>query len=352
MGLLTADQVKWQRLNDALAQAGNPNLDNPGGPSQSGINWDSIGNVDTSSFFTPAQFAGDSTTTSREDPAALKAWLDSNGYNLMGASGAEATGSSRGSGVGIQDGKGNWVVQPQMSGGDPHFFRDAALTLGGGYLAGSALAGAGGAGVGAELEALGLPATAAEQMPINYLTADQFGAGLAAAATGASDLEAAGLTADAATANPANYLTPEQMPKFMPSITPPATATPPVSAPPATAPTGTTPPVTTPSAPTSTTSSPLDDFSKWAKDPANAQLLKLLFMGGGAALAGGGGPSGGGGYVDSGYRPNVQRGGFLASVAPTLSQPQSVAPRGLISMPGTKGVANSGLWQYGLLGGK
>lgn len=99
-------------------------------------------------------------------------------------------------------------------------------------------------------------------------------------------------------------------------------------------------------APVQTT--PLDDFTKWAK--ANPEIAKLLFAGGGAALSGSGG-SGGGGYVDSGYRPTINRGGFMSqTAAPQTSQPQSVA--GLISMSGQPGVQNSGLWRYGLLGGK
>ena len=95
---------------------------------------------------------------------------------------------------------------------------------------------------------------------------------------------------------------------------------------------------------------PWEEFLSLAK--SNPELAKLAFMGLGAAAGGSGGSSGGGGYVDSGYRPNVTRGGFLSTATPTLGTPTSVAPRGLINIPSTAGYANSGLWRYGLLGGK
>ena len=91
---------------------------------------------------------------------------------------------------------------------------------------------------------------------------------------------------------------------------------------------------------------PLNSFKTWAT--ANPQLGKLLFSGAGALLSatGGGGGSGGGGYVDSGYRPTINRGGFNAA-----PQARQMAPTmGLLNTP-TTGQPMSGLWRYGLLGG-
>jgi len=383
MGLLTPQQVQWQRMNDALAQASNPNLDNPlPGLSGSGIDWNSIGNVDTSSFFTPYQLRGDNEIQGREDPAALKAWLDANGYNLMGASGAEATGSSRGTGVGIQDAAGKWVVDPQMSGGDPHFFRDAALTLGLGATAGYGLGALGGeaatgygAAAGATNADLAAGLVGGVGGPGSALTMGPGFVGGAEGLAGYGGLEAAaaggaagGISAANAGLNTAGGVGYEGVPLQASYLsggldsapaglfdTPAASFVTPALSDVVNAGTVANTAAQVADTPVKTTdtpsaSDPFGDFSKWAK--ANPEIAKLLFMGGGAAVAGGGGPSGGGGYVDSGYRPNVQRGGFLASAQPTLSAPQSVAPRGLIAMPGTKGVANSGLWQYGLLGRK
>ena len=106
-------------------------------------------------------------------------------------------------------------------------------------------------------------------------------------------------------------------------------------------------PDSTGGSPVNSWDNPFSDFAAWAK--ANPQLAKLLFAGAGSAIGGSGG-SGGGGYVDSGYRPTISRGGFMSQASPTLSPTQSVA--GLISMPGQPGAQNSGLWRYGLLGGK
>lgn len=83
---------------------------------------------------------------------------------------------------------------------------------------------------------------------------------------------------------------------------------------------------------------------------ANPTLGRLLFSGAGALLNTVGGPSGSspGGYVDSGYRPNISRGGFNA--APQARQ-MAAQPTGLLMAPG-RGEANSGLWRYaGLLDG-
>lgn len=88
--------------------------------------------------------------------------------------------------------------------------------------------------------------------------------------------------------------------------------------------------------------------ANWLKD--NPTLGKLLFSGAGALLSatGGGGGSGGGGYVDSGYRPTINRGGFNA--APQARQMAPQPTMGLLNTP-TTGQPMSGLWRYGLLGG-
>lgn len=98
-------------------------------------------------------------------------------------------------------------------------------------------------------------------------------------------------------------------------------------------------------APKSPSPSFTDDPLGWLK--ANPDWAKLLFTGGGALLSGlDGGGGGGGGYVDSGYRPTINRNGFAASVTPTLLGPQRSAP-GLL----TTGNPDDGLWRF-LRGGK
>lgn len=86
----------------------------------------------------------------------------------------------------------------------------------------------------------------------------------------------------------------------------------------------------------------------WLKENPQAGRTLAGLLGG--AVGASGGSSGGGGYVDSGYRPTITRGGFMAQSAPQ-TQPAKQRPSGLLTMPQGPGYANSGLWRYGLLGG-
>jgi hypothetical protein len=359
-----------------------------------GVNFGDSG-IDTSSFLTPGYGSGDSSVDAYLDPDKFRAWLDANGYQV-----SEASAGGKSWARGISDAQGDWVVKPTISPKDANMPLLALAALGGAALAGggAATAGAdlgatygsgygglgtadaaaglvgGGAGPGAALTAPGaftaggelmtgsglLTLPAASTMPMTPAPVESLLPIVPETAPLLPQVADVGIkTLPAASTLPLtpSPVDPLPMPDVTPAVAPTIPAIDPIMTLPNTLPQTPAPvdplpapdvgPAVAPTLPNVPGQNPLD----WLK--ANPEFAKLLFTGLGAAAGGAGGSSSGGtGYTDNGYRPNVTRGGFMSSVAPTLQQPRSVAPRGLISIPGTTGYENSGLWRYGLLGGK